>query len=79
MLVNSQEGVLAYLTHTITFQVWRPVNVARASTSPVSSYILVGSNQLDFAGSALRNGVTRIPGRDNVAIFSFNQSVEECE
>ena len=47
--------------------------------SPMSSYILVGFNQLNFAGSALSNGVTRIPGRDNVAIFSFNQNVEESE
>ena len=78
-LVITRDNFLAFLTHAITLQVWRPVDVASAHTSPVSSYTLVGFNQLRFVGSALRNGVTRIPGRDDVAIFSFNQSVEESE
>lgn len=66
------DNFLVLLTHTITFQIWRPDPGNR-------TYTLVGSNKLTFSGKTLRDGVTAIPGRTDIAHFSFSLSVPESE
>lgn len=61
---------IRHLPHTITFQVWRPHPNGR-------SYSLVGSNTLKFAGTALRDGITSIPGTPDMGYFSFNERMEQ--
>ena len=71
-LVLTSVNYVELLTHTITFQVWRP-NAAG------HSYTLVGSNQLNFAGEELSNGITLIPGVTNMAYFRLSQEVPMSE
>ncbi len=71
-LVLTLENFLEILTHTITFQVWRP-------SEDGQSYTLVGSNELRFSGTALINNITQIPDRNTTAFFSFEQSIPEQE
>lgn len=66
------QNSISFLPYAITFQVWRPRSNER-------SYSLVGSNELRFAGTALRNGSTSIPGKSSVKYFSFNRRVEREE
>lgn len=66
---------LDLLTHIITFQVWRP-------DSSGDSYQLVGSNQISFGATGMelnRNNITALPGRDDMAFFTFNKVVEQSE
>ncbi len=71
-LVLTLENFLEFLGHTITFQVWRPSEDGR-------SYMLVGSNVLTFQGQRLRDGITRVLGRNDVAYFSFTESISISE
>lgn len=71
-LVLTSLNYVELLTHTITFQVWRPDSAGH-------SYALVGSNQLNFAGAELRNGITRILGVADVAYFRLSREVPESE
>lgn len=70
-LILTKPGFVDILTHTITFQVWRP--------GTNNSYMLVGSNKLLFPSGVLRDGITRIRGRTDIAYFSFNETVPENE
>jgi hypothetical protein len=64
------QGTLTFIPYLIRFQVWRPLNE--------QSYSLVGSNELRFSGTALRNGFIPIPGEQN-GFFSFNHRVDREE
>ena len=71
-LVLTLENFVEFLTHTITFQVWRPDESG-------ASYTNIGSNKLTFQGTALSNNVTYIPDRNNSAFFSFHQPIPPAE
>ena len=68
-LVLTKSNYLELLTHTITFQVWRPSDLS----GPASEYILVGSNQInfDFNAANLQDNITHIPGANSTALFYF--------
>ena len=73
-LILTEPNFLDSLTHTVTFQVWRP------DSRNTNSYSLVGSNELRFGGAALMtNRTTTIPGNNNTAFFSFTRMVPETE
>lgn len=66
-LILTLPNFVEHLTHIITFQVWRSANL-----TAVHSYILVGSNRLEFSDPQLiRAGIRRIPGQNNTAYFNF--------
>lgn len=71
-LILTSLNYVDLLTHTITFQVWRP-GAGR------NSYALVGANQLNFAGAELRSGITPIPDVADMAYYSFSREVPESE
>ena len=70
--ILTQMGFVDLLTHTVTFQVWRP-------DASGQSYSRVGSNQLEFRGNDLRSGITLIPGTNDTAFFSFQRDVAQEE
>lgn len=67
-LVLTRENFLEILTHTITFQVWRP-------SLDNKSYTLVGSNHLTFQGQRLSDGIKPIENQSYIAYFSFTEPV----
>lgn len=67
-LVQSRGNYLDLLTHTITFQVWRP-------SLSNEGFTLVNSNKLTFSGLGATDNVTAIPERTDIAYFSFEETL----
>ena len=71
-LVITKPNFISFLTHVVTFQVWRPDPTNK-------SFSLVGSNHLEFTATTLRANMTTIPGRSDAAFFSFEQMIDPSE
>ena len=67
-LIRTEPNFIEFLSHTITFQVWRP-----ASHYP-QRYSLVGSNKLNFQADSFEN-LRRIPGQNTMAYFNFTNKI----
>ena len=67
---NSEDTVIDTLNHDITFQLWRP------STENSGIYTFVGSNNFEFIGSSLRDGLTVV---NDTQFFSLTASVDQEE
>ena len=68
-LVLTRTNFIETLTHVALLQVWRP------SSSDNQSYSRVGTNQLTFRGSRLRNGIILDPTTNGTAFFNFTEPV----